>query len=144
MKNYMKIIGAGLAGLAIGTMAIGGFAAPKTSGYQNAANMMNRPAIVQRVDSNKAYDANTLDPDKLKEYRQDMLDAKKAELDVLVKKGRITQAEADAILKNMEENQAYCDENGYGMMGRGMMGRGMMGRGMMGQGGHCGRGVNNN
>ena len=144
MKGYMKMIAAGLTGLAIGTMSIGGFAVSKGNTMMGSTQTS---VMAQSVDTVKDKTASTVDPEKQAEYRKDMIEAKKAELAVLVKNGRMTQAEADAMIKNMEENQ-----RGYGMMGRGrghmggyfnsdgnQRGYGMMGG--MGQGGYCGRGL---
>ena len=102
MKGYMKMIAAGLTGLAIGTMAIGGFAVSK--GNTMMGNTQTS-VMAQSVDTVKDKTASTVDPEKQAEYRKDMIEAKKAELAVLVKNGRMTQAEADAIIKNMQERE---------------------------------------
>ena len=83
------------------------------------------------------------------DFRNEMLENKKAILKERVDDGTLTQEEADSIIANMEEMQDYCLENGggFGMMrnksGNGFgMGNGFRnnGNGMGFGGGRCGRG----
>jgi hypothetical protein len=86
------------------------------------------------------------DEDALEEFRNEMLENKKAILDERVNDGILSEEEADEILKYIEKMQEYCLENGGGLgimrntFGKGS-GIGNGGSGMMGLGrGRCGRG----
>lgn len=84
------------------------------------------------------------------EFRDEMLENRKAIFKERVAEGYLTQEEADEILENIKEMQDFCLDNGggYGMMrnrsanGFGFgMGRGFgNGNGMGFGGGRCGRG----
>jgi hypothetical protein len=68
----------------------------------------------------------------LDELKAQRLELMKDRMEDSVKAGVMTQAQADAMIERMKENQALCDgtgrmmSRGYGMMGNG---RGMMGGG---------------
>lgn len=64
------------------------------------------------------------------EYQAKMIELKKAQLDIKVDAGIITQDEADTFLADMKDRMENCDGTGVGL-GRGGMG---MGRGRAGQG----------
>ena len=85
----------------------------------------------QRFDSGKTYGEIAYDENKWAEFREEMLENKKAYLDERVKEGVLSQKEADKYYNYMLEMQEYCDGNGaYGKgTGCGLRGRGMMGFG---------------
>ncbi len=110
-----------------------------------------------RYESGKTYGqmAYEVSEDAWEDFREEILENKKAILKEKVADGTLTQEEADEILSNMEEMQNYCLENGggFGMMrnksgnsfgmGNGYgMGNGFRnsGNGMGFGGGRCGRG----
>ena len=72
-------------------------------------------------------------------FKQEMLVQKEAVLDQRVAEGTLTQAEADSVLSQIQENQVTCDGTGSAQIGR-ANGAGF-GNGMMqGQGRGQGRG----
>lgn len=81
----------------------------------------------------------------LDEFKSKMLENRKAVIQDRVANGQLTQEQADAVIKNMEANQAVCD--GTGMTGRGGAGRmggfgqGQGAKGSMGARGGMGSGV---
>ena len=96
-----------------------------------------------RYESGKTYGqmAYEVNEDAWKEFREEMLQNKKAILKERVDEGILTQEEADEIISNMEEMQDYCLENGGGF---GMM-RNKSGNGFrMGNGNGMGNGFKNN
>lgn len=98
----------------------------------------------------KTYGAIAQEADKLDEFKEEMLEQKKAILDQRVKEGLLTQEEADEVYNTMKNNQALCDGTGNGQMGKGCgagfgNGKGLgQGKGQgMGRGQGCGAGWGN-
>ena len=109
-----------------------------------------------RYESGKTYGQIAYEEgeDVWEEFRDEMLENKKAFIKERVDQGYLTQEEADEILKNIDDMQEYCLENGggFGMMrNRPSNGNGFgngngfrngngngMGKGL--GGGRCGRG----
>ncbi len=93
----------------------------------------------------KTYGTIADEAGKLEEFQKLMLEQKKTILEQRVKDGVITQAQADAFIQAIEENQGTCDGTGGKQLGRGMgagfgmgMGQGAGGgRGLGGFGGGC-------
>ena len=83
----------------------------------------------------KTYGAIASEAGKLEEFKTQMIEQKKAILDERVKEGRLTQAQADEIYKNIQDNMANCDGTANG----GQIGR-KFGAGF-GQGSAMGRGA---
>ena len=107
MTRFRKAIMIGITVIAMGAATVSSFAAT--------------PAVVG---------SGTLSLDELKVQRLELM---KDRLEDRVEAGIITQAQADAMIRHMKENQALC--NGAGGYGTGrMMGNGN-GYGMMGGGG---------
>jgi len=78
----------------------------------------------------------------LEEFKKENLEIKKDILAQKVKAGKITQAQADAIIKKLEDNQATCDGTGSAKIGKSMGAGFGQGQGQgRGQGG--GRGLGN-
>lgn len=123
-----------------------------TSSTVFAASIYNNPAealagitgktvdsvLTERYETGKSFGAIADEAGKLDEYQKELLEMKKDVLTQRVESGDLTQEEADRIITAVEENQVYCNGDGYGRGRGGMMGYGyggMMGRG---QGGGCG------
>lgn len=153
MKNTNKLIMAGFAAFAIAATSMAGFAASPAKATRLAETSVPKIAEDRYYGGRggcgggygmmNGYGAKGYTEEEWTKIREERHEQMEKNLAAKVKEGILTQAEADKILKEMKERQAYCEENGYGMMGRnaqgtsfrgGMMGRGMMGRGMMGRG----------
>lgn len=111
-----------------------------------------------RYESGKTYGQIAYEEgeDVWEEFRDEILQTKKAILKERVTEGNLTQEEADEILKNIDDMQEYCLENGggfgmmrnrssngnsFGMGNRSGNGNGFgNGKGMGLGGGRCGRG----
>ncbi len=95
-----------------------------------------------RYESGKTYGqmAYEVNEDAWKEFREEMLQNKKALLKERVDEGTLTQEEADEIISNMEEMQEYCQTNGGGFGMRNKSGNGFG----MGNGYGMGNGFKNN
>lgn len=74
--------------------------------------------IAERTETGKAYGTIANDAGKLEEFKAAMFETKKAVLKDRVESGRLTQEQADALLKAIEENQATCDGTGGARVGR--------------------------
>lgn len=83
----------------------------------------------QKLTFGGTYGQIAIDEDVFEEFKNQMLESKKAYLDEKVKDGSITQEQADDFYNSMLERQEYCDGSGNGS-GRGMMGFGFGNRGM--------------
>lgn len=131
-------------------MSVSAFAAKPAADYNTPAEIVAgltgrtvESVISERTETGKTYGKIASDAGVLDEFKAACLDVKKDILDQRVASGDITQADADAILAAIEENQAACDGTGTARMGRnggvefGSQGAGC--GGSRGQGG--GRGV---
>lgn len=118
----------------------------------------------QKTEENKTFGQLAAEADKLEEFKQQMLESKKAIIEQRVKDGLMTQEQADAFIEALEERMAACDGNGtprrlgrqYGAgFGRGVNGLGCgfdngnrgFGKGMgfgRGAGRGFGKGLQNN
>lgn len=66
----------------------------------------------------KTFGTIASDAGKLEEFKEQMLEQKKAILDQRVDEDILTQEEADEIYNTIKENQAICDGTGYAAVGR--------------------------
>lgn len=157
MKRLFRLAAIGTLALSVGVLGLGSFAdsAFKTPAEAVASltGQSVESVITKRAETGKTYGTIAQDAGKLEEFKKEMLALKKANLDAQVKAGRLTQAQADAIMKAIEENQATCDGTGgarngqrmgakFGSNGAGL-GNGGFGCGM-GGGRGFGSGLNNN
>lgn len=124
MMNMKKVLTAGAMILALNATAITSFAAAK---YQTPAEVAAgvtgqtvESVTAQRQSSGKTYGSIAAEAGKLDEFKAANIDVKKDRLSALVESGRLTQEEADSILKDMEENSAYCTGAGNGQGNRGL------------------------
>lgn len=84
----------------------------------------------QKLASGETYGQIAIDEDVFEEFKNEMLESKKAFLDEKVKDGTITQDQADDFYNGMVERQQFCYGSGSNGSGRGMMGFGFGNRGM--------------
>ena len=75
--------------------------------------------LSQERANGKTYGTIANEAGKLDEFKQQMLENRKAILDQRVKDGRMTQENADRIYNQIEENMSDCDGTGSAGMGRG-------------------------
>lgn len=144
MKKLNKILIAILVLLAILAASITAFAVTKRTPAEIAADFAGKSVeeiVEERFESGKTYGqiAYEYDEDAWKNFRNEMLENKKAILDKSVDDGILSREEADEILKNIEEMQEYCIETGGGF-GKGI-GTGGFGNGNRSMGfgrGRCG------
>ncbi len=144
MKNFKKSV------MAIAVIAM--FTAASITSF--AASAYNSPAeavsgltgktteqVAEERAAGKTYGTIALEAGKLEEFKAAMLEVKKEIINLRVAEGTMTQEQADAALKTIEERQATCDGTGNadGNCGLGLgFGRGQ-GKGQ-GQGAGRGRG----
>lgn len=128
MKIKKIIAGVVVAGI-LGTAGIAYAAEYKTPAeiVSGLTGMATEKVIEERQDGTR-YGTQAEEAGKLEEFKAAMLEQRKAQLDELVKEGKLTREEADARLKAIEENMANCIGDGSGARmggGKGMMfGRG--------------------
>lgn len=154
MKKFNKILIAGLVLLVIFATSITAFAFTGRIPVEIVSGLTGKTAeeVAEIKSTGKTYGQIAYDAgeDVWEEFRNEMLENKKAILKERVDDGTLTQEEADQFLANIEEMQDYCLENGggFGMMrnkgnnnGFGMgNGFGNEAKGMGFGGGRCGRG----
>jgi hypothetical protein len=70
--------------------------------------------LSERTETGKTYGTIAYEEGKLEEFKDEMLQIKKDILDQRVKDGTMTQEEADAALKTIEERLELCDGTGSG------------------------------
>ncbi len=115
MKNLKKLVVTGIMILAIGATSITAFAYSYDSPADVVADLTGETVesiLSEKRETGKTYGQIADEAGKLKEFRQEMIEAKKAILEERVAAGLLTQEEADEIIKAIEENQAFC--NGAG------------------------------
>lgn len=122
MTNLKKIAVLGSMILAIGATSITVFAA---SGYNTPADAVAglsgrtvESVIAEKIDSGKTYGKIAIEEDVSIEFKNEMLNMKKNVLAERVQAGTMTQAEADEVLKALEERQLDCDGTGSGEVGQ--------------------------
>lgn len=112
MKNWKKIITIGLLSLSLATTAL-------ASAYSNPAEIVAgltgrsvESVVDERYETGKSFGAIANEAGKLDEFKQEMLELRKDELAQRVQDGRMSQEQADRIIANMQERQAYYDGEG--------------------------------
>lgn len=148
MKNFKKLIAVATI---IGTLGVVGVAgasyatgATTPAGIVSALTGKSVEAVTAERAAGATYGTIAQEAGKLDEFKTENLVQKKAMLDQRVKDGTLTQAQADAMVKSIEANQATCDATGSAKLGqKSGMGAGQgMGSGQgMGAGRHSGGGM---
>lgn len=144
MKNVKKLVAVAAVIGILGTAGAAYAAATKTPA-EIASELTGKTveSLYEERQAGKTFGTIADQAGKLEEFKNQMLEQKKAILDERVAQGRLTQEQADELYNNMKENMETCD--GTGSMGMGRMsgagfGQGMgKGQGRMGngQGGAC-------
>lgn len=93
--------------------------------------------VAEHQESGKPYGQIAQEAGKLDEFKAEVFEIRKDALEQRVADGRITQAQADAVLTNIQANQAACTGNGQG----GNQGTGLGGGYCGGQGAGQGQGT---
>ena len=147
MKKFNKILVVALVLFAFAAASLTAYAFTFNSPAEIVANLSGKSVedvTEEKFDSNKTYGEIAYDEGKWEEFREEVLESKKAYLDEMVEEGVLTQEEADEYYNYMLEMQEYCDETGGNGRGAGCgfggKGMGFGGRGM----GFGGRGLGRN
>lgn len=115
MKNLKKFAFGCLVAMALTTTSITASAAPSYSSPAKAVADITGQSlekVTAQWEDGKSYGMIADEAGKLEEFHEALLDMKKDGLNSLVKKGSITQKQADATLKALEDRQTLCDGTG--------------------------------
>lgn len=122
MKNSKKLFTLGAVTLLIGATSLSAFAA---SQYNTPAEVVAaltkrtvESVVEERIDSKKTYGTIASEAGKLDEFKEEILEMKKANLAEQVANGKISQEDVDDIIEKLEENQINCDGTGGAKLGR--------------------------
>ncbi len=118
MKSIKKLITVSACALVLSAMAVTTFAA---SAYKTPAEAVAgltkrevQSVIDERITTGKTYGTIANEAGVLEAFKSEVLQIKKDALAARVAAGTMTQAQADAIIKSIEANQATCDGTGNG------------------------------
>lgn len=118
MKSIKKLITVSACALVLSAMAVTTFAA---SAYKTPAEAVAgltkrevQSVIDERTTTGKTYGTIANEAGVLEAFKSEVLQIKKDALAARVAAGTMTQAQADAIIKSIEANQATCDGTGIG------------------------------
>lgn len=139
MKNLKKLIVVVTALGVLGTAGTVYAATLKTPAeITSAVTGKSVETVTEERATGKTYGTIADEAGKLDEFKDQMLEQRKAALDQEVQDGKLTQAQADEIYNAIKNNQALCNGAGAGQLGRGCgVGAGN------GQGFGCGAGLGN-
>lgn len=149
-KKFIAISTASIIILATSITALGatGYTAPADI-LAKITGRTTESIIDEKNETGKTYGEIAVEADKLDEFKLENLEAKKDALYTQVENGTITQEKADAIIEQLENNQANCDGTQAYSIGRmtgakfGSNGTGL-GTGGANRGTGTGRYMNNN
>lgn len=118
MKSIKKLITVSACALVLSAMVVTTFAA---SAYKTPAEAVAgltkrevQSVIDERTTTGKTYGTIANEAGVLEAFKSEVLQIKKDALAARVAAGTMTQAQADAIIKSIEANQATCDGTGNG------------------------------
>lgn len=123
MTKFKKLAVIGTMVLALAATSITAFAAAYDSPANVVSNLTGKTVesvIAEKRDTGKTYGAIAKEAGKLEEFKDEILEAKKAFLAEKVAAGTMTQEEADKIIAALEQNQATCDGTGSARIGQKM------------------------
>lgn len=115
MKNVRNIVAAGALTLAMGVTSMTVFAAAKYDSPQDALAGITGKSVEEIAEmkvENKTYGAIAAEAGKLDEFKAELFEQKKENLQERVTEGKIAQEDADALLERVQEHQALCDREG--------------------------------
>jgi hypothetical protein len=142
MTNLKRLAVLGAVVMAIGATTVTAFASANLGTPAELAAAVTGKTVEEvteeKLQSGKTYGEIAKDYESLEEFQSAMLENKIAILKERVAAGTMTQEEADAIIKAIEENQSVCDGTGQARVGQ-QFGAGF--GGMMGNGSGQGRGT---
>lgn len=119
MKNLKNMITASLVVAAISVTSVTVFAASTYGSPAEAAAALTGKSVEEvlqiRQEEKKTLGIQVDEVGKLDEFQKELLEQKKEVLKERVADGRLSQEQADAILANIETNQATCDGTGTGI-----------------------------
>lgn len=122
MKNIKKIVAAATIVGILGVAGVAGasYAAGAKTPADIVAGLTGKTVEEIRAQRAAGTTCGTIakEAGKLDEFKKEILVQKKAVLDQRVKDGKLTQEQADAIYKAIEENQANCDGTGSARIGQ--------------------------
>jgi hypothetical protein len=135
MKKIKTIMAATLSVLVVGAAGMA-YAADIKTPAELAAALTGKSVtdVYKERATGKTYGTIANEAGKLDEFKAEVLKQKKVVLDERVKKGEITQKQADEIYNAIKNNQANCDGTGTARIGR------QNGMGFGQQGAGCGIG----
>ena len=119
MKNkktiFVVLTLVGVLGLA-GTAFAAGISTPAEIAAAVTGKTVSQ--VVQERAAGKTYGTIANDAGQLEQFKAQMLEQKKLILDQRVQDGKLTQAQADAIINALKNNQATCTGNGSAQIGK--------------------------
>lgn len=120
MKNFKKLIAVATIVGSLGIVGVAGAATGATTpaGIVSALTGKSVEAVTAERAAGTTFGTIAQDAGKLEEFKTEILAQKKAMLEQRVTDGNMTQAQADAIYKSIEANQATCDANGSARIGK--------------------------
>ena len=121
MKKLKSLL---ISGAILGSLFITSISVFAASNYNNiaevAAGVTGRTiesVVNERNETGKSFGTIAYEAGKLDEFQKESLELKKDILDSRVANGLLTQAEADQIIKSIEDNQLICGGAGLGCGG---------------------------
>lgn len=119
MKRFKKLLMV-FTVIAVLGAASAAYAATTQTPAEIAAGLTGKSveALYQERAAGKTYGTIAKEAGKLEEFKAQMLEQKKIIFDQRVADGKLTQERADAIYKNIKNNQAVCDGTGNARMGK--------------------------
>ncbi|SPF33855.1 conserved exported hypothetical protein [Candidatus Desulfosporosinus infrequens] len=121
MKNFKKLIAAativGVLGMTGAVYAAVGATTP--AGIVAGLTGKSVEQVTAERAAGKTYGTIASEAGKLDEFKTEILELSKANLDQRVKDGYLTQAQADTAYNTMKANQVICDGTGSARMGLG-------------------------
>ncbi|MEG0616360.1 MAG: hypothetical protein RR508_02215 [Oscillospiraceae bacterium] len=116
-KLLTALVAVGIAAM----ISVTAFAAVAKTKYDTPALIVaeltdrtEKSVIEEHTELGKTYGTIANEAGKLTEFKAEILKLKKSSLTDQVEKGNLTQEEADAIIAEIEVNQALCDGTGAG------------------------------
>ena len=120
MKHLKKLVTVVVIAGVLGS-AVAAFAASTKSPAEIAAGLTGKSVedVTKDRVSGKTYGTIAKEAGKLDQFKAQMIEQRKAQLDQSVKAGTITQERADTLYNAMKANQAVCDGTGTSGLGMG-------------------------
>lgn len=113
MKKLLLI---GTLALTLMATSVSAFAATYKTPAEILSGLTNKSVetVYSERQQGKTFGVQAIEAGVFDEFQSQMLENRKALLQERVNTGAITQAQADAAIKQMEQNQSICDGSGIG------------------------------